>query len=452
MLAYRLLVHFFRVALRVFFRRVEIVGLEHVPDDGPVIFCGNHPNSLLDPALITVSCGRVVHFAASSMLFKSRLLRPILNAMGAVPIHRRMDHGGAKVDNASAFDALFDVLAKGRGMGIFPEGLSHDQSELQRLRSGAARIAIGLAARHPDQTVRVVPCGLYYSSRHRWRSSALVQFGPALVVDAATLEAHEAEPRDAARAFTERIDEGMRALTVNAADWDTIRVLDGVRRLYQPARISLHDRVELARRFNRVYPSLADQPAVRSLYDRVAAYLERLAELGLDDRDVRRPFTKAQLAGRLAQQLALTLVWLPLAILGSPFHAPVLLTLYLGSERLAPRKDAIATTKFLLGLLLLVVLYLGLVAGGWALSDWRGAVGVAVMLPLTGYATLLVLARFGAIDRKLSALIGTFLLSRELDELRTTRNELERDVVAAVERFIPEDMVPLFPRTSSQAS
>lgn len=449
MLAYRLLVHFFRVALRVFFRRVEIVGLEHVPEDGPVIFCGNHPNSLLDPALITVSCGRVVHFAASSMLFRSRLLRPILHAMGAVPIHRRMDHGGGKVDNTSAFDSLFDVLAKGRGMGIFPEGLSHDQSQLQRLRSGAARIALGLAARHPDQTVRVVPCGLYYSSRHRWRSCALVQFGPALDVEPATIEAFEADPREAARAFTERIEEGLRALTVNAADWDTIRVLDGVRRLYQPSRISLHDRVELARRFNRVYPSVAEQPAVRALYGRVAAYLERLAELGLDDRDVRRPLTQGQLGRRLVGQVALTLVWLPLALLGSPFHVPVLLTLYLGSERLAPRKDAIATTKFLLGLLLLVGLYFALIAGAWALTDWRGAIGMAVMLPLTGYATLLVLARFGAIDRKLSALLGAFLLARELAELRQTRDALERDVVTAVERFIPEDMVPLFPREPS---
>ena len=450
MLAYRLLVHFFRLALRVFFRRIEVVGLEHVPLEGPVVFCGNHPNSLLDPALITVSCGRIVHFAASSLLFRSRMLRPILRAMGAVPIHRRMDHGGQKVDNAGAFDALFEVLAAGRCMGIFPEGLSHDQSQLQRLRSGAGRIALGLAERHPEVTVRLVPCGLHYSSRQRWRSSALVQFGPAIEVTAGDLAAWGEDPHAAAREVTDRVDQGLRDLTVNAEDWDTIRVLDGVRRLYQPPRISLHDRVELARRFNRVYPEVQDLPAVVALRARVAEYLERLAELGLDDRVIRRPLTRAQLAWRAARQLLLALVWLPLAIFGAPIHAPVLLALYLGSERLSPRKDAIATTKLLVGLVLLVLLYLVLIAVGWSLVGWGVGAAVAVLLPLTGYARLVVLGRFGSIDRKVNALLGALLFAPEVEELRTLRADLERDVIAAVERLIPADMVPLFPREAGE--
>jgi hypothetical protein len=47
-----------------------------VPKDGPVIFAGNHPNSLIDPVVIVVSCGRVVRFAAKDVLFRSRFLRP----------------------------------------------------------------------------------------------------------------------------------------------------------------------------------------------------------------------------------------------------------------------------------------------------------------------------------------------------------------------------------------
>ena len=209
---------------------------------------------------------------------------------------------------------------------------------------------------------------------------------------------------------------------------------------------SLHDRVELARRFNRVYPEVQDLPAVAALRARVAEYLERLAELGLDDRVIRRPLTRAQLAWRVARQLLLALVWLPLAIFGAPIHAPVLLALYLGSERLSPRKDAIATTKLLVGLVLLVLLYLVLIAVGWSLVGWGVGAAVAVLLPLTGYARLVVLGRFGSIDRKVNALLGALLFAPEVEELRTLRADLERDVIAAVERLIPEDMVPLFPR------
>ena len=87
---------FLRLVVRVFFRQVEVVGLEHVPERGPVIFAGNHPNSLIDPLLIVVSCGRVVRFAAKDVLFRSPFLRPVLRALGAVPIARRSDHADAR--------------------------------------------------------------------------------------------------------------------------------------------------------------------------------------------------------------------------------------------------------------------------------------------------------------------------------------------------------------------
>src|SRR5258707_167861 len=84
-----------RAAIGVFFRQVEVVGLEHVPETGAVIFAGNHPNSLIDPVLIVTACGRIVRFAAKDVLFRSPLLRPLMNAIGAVPIARVADHPDA---------------------------------------------------------------------------------------------------------------------------------------------------------------------------------------------------------------------------------------------------------------------------------------------------------------------------------------------------------------------
>ncbi|MEO0604754.1 MAG: hypothetical protein AAF211_25200 [Myxococcota bacterium] len=63
---------------------------------------------------------------------------------------------------------------------------------------------------------------------------------------------------------------------------------DGVRRLYQPPRISLHDRVVLTHRFATVYPKVRDEPEVRALYDEVREYLDRLDAVGLSDRDLAR--------------------------------------------------------------------------------------------------------------------------------------------------------------------
>ena len=41
-----------------FFRRIDVVNIESVPKDGPVIFAGNHPNALMDGWLLTAKCGR----------------------------------------------------------------------------------------------------------------------------------------------------------------------------------------------------------------------------------------------------------------------------------------------------------------------------------------------------------------------------------------------------------
>ena len=47
MWAYRVIRRFLRFAVGVFFRQIEVVGREHIPDEreGPVLFAGSKPPS-----------------------------------------------------------------------------------------------------------------------------------------------------------------------------------------------------------------------------------------------------------------------------------------------------------------------------------------------------------------------------------------------------------------------
>ncbi len=171
MLFYRIFQWLLRLATRVFFRRIEIVGLGNLPREGAVLFCGNHPNSLLDPILITAHCGRIVHFAAKDKLFESPLMGALLRRMGAVPIKRRMDHPGQESSNDAAFAALHQVLLEGRAVGIFPEGLSHLDSQLAPLKTGAARIALAVVRKAPERRS--------ISSRPGWSTSRATASAPA---------------------------------------------------------------------------------------------------------------------------------------------------------------------------------------------------------------------------------------------------------------------------------
>jgi 1-acyl-sn-glycerol-3-phosphate acyltransferase len=446
MLVYRILQWLLRVATRVFFRRIEIVGRGNLPASGAVLFCGNHPNSLLDPILITAHGGRIVHFAAKDTLFESCVLGFLLRRMGAVPVRRRVDQGEAgALDNDAAFAALEDVLLEGRAIGIFPEGLSHLDSQLAPLKTGAARIALGVARRQPERPVHIVPTGLVYFTRHRFRSSVLIQFGAPVVVDARAIDAGADDgDRAATRQLTAQIEARLRALTVNADSWDTIWVLDGVRRLYQPADITLEERVELARRFNTVYPQVAHHDQVRELYARVRAYLVRLSADGLTDDLVRREVGARETALRVIGHLSLLLFWAPLSLIGAPLHAPLGLLLRVLGSRVAPRKDVVATAKFVLGFLTLLTLYAGLSFLVWWHFGLGAAAALLLVLPLSGWAFVHVLGRIDAMRHLIATLVRVLRLGRELEALRAERATLVSAVNEAIDRYRPDDMDPMF--------
>jgi len=431
---YRFLRWLIRVATQVFFRRIEIGGDDNVPRDGAVIFCGNHPNSLLDPILITAYCGRVVHFAAKDVLFANPLMRVLLHIAGAVPVRRSQDHGG-RVDNSEMFETMYAVLAAGRATGIFPEGVSHDSSELAPLKTGAARMAYGVKGKHPDTRVFLVPTGLVYFERNRFRSNVLIQFGAPIEIDQAWLDHQSRDGEKAVRELTDLIDARLRALTINAEDWEQVWVLDGVRRLYQPEGASLEERVRLARRFHLAYPKVKDQPDVRRLYSRVERYLIRKSALGIDNATLRRDLSPAELVLAIVRHVVLLAFHLPLFLIGAPVHVPLGLLLKLVGRHFAPRSDVIATTKFLGGVLSVIAVYTVLTfLAGWYHGGWA-AVITAVLLPASGWSAVRVFGRAYALRHVVLTGLRRATFRREIASLRRERSELVTEVVAMVDAY-----------------
>src|SRR5215210_3433496 len=77
------------VALRLFFRRIETSGVELVPEMGPLVFVLNHPNGLIDPALVFCALPRRVSFLAKSPLFPLPVVGWLLRTVEALPLYRR---------------------------------------------------------------------------------------------------------------------------------------------------------------------------------------------------------------------------------------------------------------------------------------------------------------------------------------------------------------------------
>jgi 1-acyl-sn-glycerol-3-phosphate acyltransferase len=135
-----------RRLLRLFFRRIEVLGEENVPAEGGGVLIAWHPNGLLDPALILAHFPRRVVFGARHGLLQWPLFGRLLRFLGTVPIYRPqdskrgLDPESRREANRRSLDALAEAVAQGSFAALFPEGESHDEPMLMDLRPGAARL------------------------------------------------------------------------------------------------------------------------------------------------------------------------------------------------------------------------------------------------------------------------------------------------------------------------
>src|SRR5436189_3382037 len=109
----RLIVAVVRLALRIYFQRIEVSGLEHVPRDSPVIFVLNHPNALVDPVFLLCLAPREVSFLAKAPLFRMPVIGYLVKALDSLPVYRHQDAGEDVSKNQETFIAARKLLARG---------------------------------------------------------------------------------------------------------------------------------------------------------------------------------------------------------------------------------------------------------------------------------------------------------------------------------------------------
>ena len=120
----RRLVHLIiSIALRLFFYRIQTSNAHIVPLQGPLIFVLNHPNGLIDPAMVFCALPRRISFLAKSTVFGLPVVSWILRVVEALPLYRRIDAQADVANNQRTFAACHALLQRGRCIALFPEGI-----------------------------------------------------------------------------------------------------------------------------------------------------------------------------------------------------------------------------------------------------------------------------------------------------------------------------------------
>jgi 1-acyl-sn-glycerol-3-phosphate acyltransferase len=119
---YRIFRWLARFLAALFYRRVEVVGLERVPLSGPLVEAANHHQGLMDGILLTAARPRRLRPIAKAPLFSYPVIGQIARLAGAIPVHRRQDGGGSAADNQAMFGRAH-VLARRRAIMAEFQGL-----------------------------------------------------------------------------------------------------------------------------------------------------------------------------------------------------------------------------------------------------------------------------------------------------------------------------------------
>jgi glycerol-3-phosphate O-acyltransferase / dihydroxyacetone phosphate acyltransferase len=412
-----------RTALKLFYR-LTLSG-EPVPG-GPVLLVANHPNSLLDPAMVAAVARRPVRFLAKAPLFGHPAIGWLVKGSGAIPVYRAQDDTGSTVQNQDTFRAVWAALGEGAAVGIFPEGTSHSGPSLVPLKTGAARIALGAALR-TGGAFPILPVGLSFRDKAIFRSAALAVVGDAVEWD--DLSAAGPDDRDVVRALTARIDEALREVTVNLERWEDADLVHAAEAVYAaelPVDPSPDARVErLVEATEGLARVRADGRAEwRRVAREVAGHARILEVLGITPAQLHASARVDVALGWIVRQLLFFGVGAPVAALGiAVYWIPYRLTGVL-EQRLVKDEDVRATFKVLVGFVLHLLWTLA-IAG---LVGWRFGLGPALLvllaLPLVGVVTVHVVEQWTGAAAQARRFFLRARRREEILELRTRQREL----------------------------
>lgn len=248
------------VTFKIFFRRIDIIGLEKVQNGKPAIIIANHPASFLDAMVLAVFLKRSIHFYVRGDIFAHPIAYRILTMLHMVPIFSR-EHGVRNLEkNKRTFDRGRKLLESGKLLLIFPEGFSRQSKQLEPFKKGAARVALQTAfeGAKVDQ-LQIQTIAINYTFHHLG-SNLLIHLG-----DSITLDSFEEQYK----AFPAMAIANLNKVMSNVFQQNVIHVKDGNRTNFVESLIAM---------FYHNYNVKGDQ-----LFDHFTAICKKVDQLSEED-------------------------------------------------------------------------------------------------------------------------------------------------------------------------
>jgi len=356
--------------------------------NGPAVVVSNHFGGVADALVLFGVLPRRPGVVARDKIWANRFIGAVLDALGAIPVHKRSDGGGG-ASNDAMFASCHQALLDGGDVLIFPEGVTRNEPSMAPVKTGAARIALGASAAGCAGLV-IVPVGIHYENKAALRSRVFVNVGDPIDVDAFVNERAgesgapvNSDDHVAVNDLNDHITTALRRAAPDYDDWTEEHLLTHaaevtVRSLGDEPRA----RIDRGLR-DRLANTLADRPADErtAICEATARYRDDLDAIGYTDGELVGRIGTGRLATGLFLHLVLGIIVLPFALVGAIINViPFLIVRLVGSRSFSP--SLMATVKPLaaagaFGLMWAVVMWLA-----WRAIGWPGPLIALVLLPV----------------------------------------------------------------------
>lgn len=441
-----------RYVFTVFFRQIEITGKGRIPKTGPVIIVAKHSNSLVDGGFITTYLPRMPRMLAASTIWDHKPLVPLLTAAGVIPLFRWQDERENSSRNRQAFAATWDLLAAGGVLALFPEGISHNDPFIKPMKSGTARIVLEAEQHRGPLNTTIIPVGLNFEAKSKFRSRILMQIGEPLNISDIVKNYTQAErPRRQkyVRQLSQRIHEGLIAVSPSFETWEEARLVGrtadiwGRQELDPATEVDFVEAVELRRDFAQGYHWMRKNYPKRTaaFWDTMVEYDQLLSTAGLRDRQLGATYPVISALGFVLRSIFKLAIRLPLSFIGTALNLiPLQISAFVGRQN-NPDKRAtwsIFSSVFVFPVIwALQAMVAGLIGTQCCGSVWGWMIGTFTLLagPILGRFSLTFHDFRRQFTHQLRAWVVLRTRKKLAEKLVKTRQDLLAELTELVEFY-----------------
>lgn len=389
---------------RSLYRELDVYWTVPIDRESPQLSVANHFGGVSDALILVAVLPRRPGIVARDMIWNVPLVGRLMTWVGAIPVHKPEDHTAA-TSNDEMFASCYGALADGGNILIFPEGVTRNEPSMARVKTGAARIAIGARA-HGASAVTVVPMGIHYEDKAALRSRVFVNVGVPIEVDHVVSgqeqpgETVTANDHDAVNTLTDSIEVALRRVAPDFADWNEAGLLA------KGAEITLRSQLDdpaggvpLGLR-DRLANTLADRSEEQraKIRSTVSEYRGDLDAMGVTDAELQARLSTGGFVRTLVGQVIVGIFLFPFVVVGVAINViPFLVVKAVGLLRVAPSMHS--TIKPIVAALAYGVVWALVIWRATAEFGWVAGVAAFVLLPVYLAAVVLFIERLTLIWR-----------------------------------------------------